>query len=174
MADLILDLSGQTGLAENFFGDADMITPRPELRIGKTTSDIVAGVYNPYLRMGYMAPATTATTNITTSVTPTNGLGSVEFDFPTETTYWGDRANIIYQGTPLNDTSLTSVVTLVDINFPQLQYDELHDLQVYTLNNVAAMFYVGKGPIFDSNPVDYNIANNNRRMFCISNSSEGD
>ena len=160
MADLILDLSGQTGLAENFFGDADMITPRPELRIGKTTSDIVAGVYNPYLRMGYMAPATTATTNITTSVTPTNGLGSVEFDFPTETTYWGDRANIIYQGTPLNDTSLTSVVTLVDINFPQLQYDELHDLQVYTLNNVAAMFYVGKGPIFDTNPVDYNIANN--------------
>lgn len=160
MADLILDLSGQTGLAENFFGDADMITPRPELRIGKTTSDIVAGVYNPYLRMGYMAPATTATTNITTSVTPTNGLGSVEFDFPTETTYWADRVNVIYQGNPLNDTSLTALVTLVDSNFPKLQYDELHDLQVYTLNNATCLFYVGKGPIFDSNPVDYSIANN--------------
>lgn len=154
MADIILDLSGRSGLADNFYGDADTITPLPNLRIAKKETDLVSGLFNPYLRDGYLAPVTTTNTDLTLDTSTTTQFGCVEYDHENQDVYWGDRLKSIYTGTSLTDTSLTLVDTLDNIaSFPDKQYDELHDLQIYQLNGVRKLFFVGKGLPTNDGPV---------------------
>ena len=145
MAEIILDLSGQAGLAENYAGDTDMVTPQPELRLAKSQSDIVSGMFNPLLRKGYLSPVVTSSTNLTIDTVPTTILGSVEYDYLNDAVYWADRENHIYKGDSITDTSLTLVGTLEDGTWANQKYDEIHDLQIYQINGVRRLFFVGKG-----------------------------
>lgn len=153
MAEIILDLSGQKGLADNFHGDTDMITPRPELRISKTEGDLVSGLFNPYLRSGYLAPLTTASTSLTTSTTLTTPLISVEYDNENEDIYWCDSLISLFTSSSLTDTSITLVYTLEHSTYAGLKYDALYDLQMYQINGVRKLFFVGKGMPLGGGPV---------------------
>ena len=145
MSETILDLSGQKGLADNFAGDSDRVTPQPNLRIAKSQSDLVQGIFNPYLRDGYLAPATNSSTSLTFDVTPTVPLGCVEFDHRNQDVYWGDRANAIYVGNSLTDTSLLKRGSL-EIS-ALTKYWGLHDLQIYQLNGEPKLFMSGVGSL---------------------------
>ena len=153
MAEIILDLSGQAGLADNYYGDMDTITPRPELRVAKKETDLVSGYFNPYLRMGYLAPVSTTSVPVTTNTTPTTQLGCVEYDYINEDIIWGDRLNGIYIQDDLNDTSITFVDDLVSTVAVNKKYEQLHDLQMYMINGVSKLFHVGKGMPTGDGPV---------------------
>lgn len=148
MADINLELSGLKGLSNGHSGDADMITPQPNLRIAEEPGQFVAGLFNPYLRKGYLAPATTTSVPITTDTTPASQLTSVEYDSSDGSVYWGDDTRTIYKGDSLTDTSLAEHYVLesyyVD-DYPEKKYDELYDLQMYQINGERQLFYVGKG-----------------------------
>ena len=145
MTDLIIELNGEKGLADGFHGDQDMVTPQPELRLSKATTDIVSGQFNPDLRKGYLAPVTTASTALTLSDSVTTVLGSVEYDYVSGEVYWADRIDQIFGGSSLTDTSLTLLDTLEDANHSNQKYDEIHDLQIYQIDGDRKLFFVGKG-----------------------------
>jgi hypothetical protein len=145
MEQLILDLSGRAGLSDGFFGDSDMITPQPSLRLANQPSDIVSGLFNPYLRNGYLSPTTTTTTAVTLDTAAGTQLSSVEYDYINNHVLWADGANKIYKGTSLVDTSLSLEATL-DFGIPiPIKYYGLHDLQIYQLNGKPKLFYSGVG-----------------------------
>jgi len=143
--ELILDISGRAGLSGNFYGDGDQITPRPDRAIGSEETDIVGGVFNPYLRNGYLAPTTTTAVSGTIDIPTTTQFGSVEYDQANGNFYFGDRLMSIYTGTSLVDTSLARVDTIDSASYTGKKYDELHDLQIYTINGNRMLFHVGKG-----------------------------
>lgn len=142
MADIIIDLSGKKGLGDNFFGDTDMVTPRPELRMEDETG-MASGLFSPHLRNGYMAPITTTSVTYTSDVTPSSQLIASEYDFTNEDVYWADNVKSIFvASSTLTDTSLVRAGTL---DPSSLGYSSLYDLQLYQINGVQRLFYVGKG-----------------------------
>lgn len=159
MAEIILDLSGKAGLIDGFSGDSDMITPHPELIHGSEKGELAAGLFNPFLRNGYMAPTTTTNTDLTLDVATTTQFGSVEFDHTNENIYWADRLMSIYTGSSLTDTSLTLIDTLSSSTFQGKRYYELHDLQIYQINGVQKLFFTGKGVPTGDGPLTIVAAN---------------
>ena len=147
MAELIIDLSGQGGLANGYAGDSDMVTPQPNLIMTKAQGELASGNFNPHLRSGYLAPTTTASTSLTIDVTPVGNLNSVEYDIVNDDTYWGDSVNKIISGSSLIDTSLTSVAS---IGYEGKTYEELYDLQTYKINGEDRLFFVGKSIPFST------------------------
>ncbi len=145
MAEIILDLSGKSGLANNFYGDADTVTPLPNLRITEEPGQIVQGLFNPYLRTGYLAPVTTTNVDLTLDSAATSHLHSVEFDYVNQLVYWGDTANKIYVGSGLNDTSLLLEANLDFTSGAPQKFFRLSDLQIYQINGVPKLFYSGVG-----------------------------
>jgi hypothetical protein len=135
MAEIILDMTGQAGLAYGFAGDADQITPTPHLLISAAPGQMAQGLYNPYLRKGYMAPVTTTVLDITSSPTVGNYFTSVEYDQVHNKVYWGERGRSIYVGDSLTDSSLTEIIEL-----PSGQ--EIQDLDLYEINSRRSLFYV--------------------------------
>lgn len=143
MADIVLNLSGGSGLVSGFAGDVDMITPQPNLKLAKTDSDLVSGLFNPYLRENHLAPVITTATSLTLDTTPGSQLTSVEYDYINSYVYWGDSIDSIYVGSSLTDTSLTDTLYLYSSSTNK--YLGLHDLQLYQINNIPKLFYTGIG-----------------------------
>lgn len=148
MADIIIDLAGKSGLADGHAGDKDMVTPQPNIRLATAENQMVGGFYNSYLREGYLSPAVDTAVPVTTDVAPASEFTSVEHDNVGGKVYWGDNTRSIYVGSDLNDTSLTEGLVLEATNvltYPGRAYDELYDLQMYQVNGVRRLFYVGQG-----------------------------
>tara|TARA_R100001086_G_C11848217_1_gene261028 strand:- start:16223 stop:18580 length:2358 start_codon:yes stop_codon:yes gene_type:complete len=151
MAEIPLNLSGFSGLADGHAGDDDMVTPQPNLRTIAEDGQMVAGLFNPYLRKGYMSPITNTATSVTTDVSPDSEFIASEYDFVEGRAYWADNTNNIYIGSDLGDTSLVQTLTLEasDVaTYPDRKFDALYDLQVYQINGERKVFHVGKGLTF--------------------------
>lgn len=131
---IIIDLSGQKGLGPNFFGDSDMITPQPNLRINPN-GEMAQGLFNPYLRKGYLSPISTTSTSLTPIGTPDTKLTSVVYDSSNETLYLADRGVHIYELSSLNDVtmSLTNTLNTGDI---------IQDLEIYEVDSKRSLFYL--------------------------------
>lgn len=146
MAEILIDLSGRNGLGTNFFGDADMVTPRPELRMDDGTG-LASGLFNPYLRNGYMAPATNTSTSYTFDTTPDTQLTSVEYDTSNDVVYWADNVDNIYSASSLTDTSLELEDTLDYTSTYPAKYMRLSDMQMYQINGARKLFFSGVGTL---------------------------
>jgi len=131
---IIIDLSGQKGLGPNFFGDSDMITPQPNLRINPN-GEMAQGLFNPYLRKGYMAPVTTTSTTLTLDNTITTQLASSIYDPVNNDSFFADRGRQIFTAGDLTDYTLTLA--------EQLDATDaiLHDLEIYQVDDVRKLFF---------------------------------
>lgn len=144
MAEFILDLTGRAGLATGFAGDVDMVTSKPE-RIMEDGAGMANGYFNQYFRNGYLSPVTTTSVSITPSQTPSSVFSSVEYDHKNEDIYFGDKTKELYKIDSLTGTSITFIDTMENTSFTEKKYDALYDLQLYELNGVSSLFFVGKG-----------------------------
>lgn len=141
MAEIPILLSGEPGLANGFAGDADEITPSPQRLLNAEDGQMAQGVFNPYLRRGYMAPSVNSTTALTHSSTPSTELASSVVDVVSKDSYFADRGRNIYKADTLVDLSLSlhrqlpagSIIT---------------DLEIYEINAKRSLFYVYNGDTF--------------------------
>jgi len=143
MAEIIIDMTGQVGLAKNFAGDSDVITPAHNLSNSVSDGAMAAGVFNPYLRNGYLAPSTDTSTTMTVDTPSTTQFGSVEYDHLNDDVYLADRVDSLYTLSSLVDSTIAYLDTFERTSVSK--YRELHDLQIYQLNGIRKLFYVGKG-----------------------------
>lgn len=134
MAETIINLSGLRGLSDNFFGDSDMITPQPNLRVGEE-GQMASGLFNPYLRKGYLAPITTTSTTLTLDQTITTQLGSSLYDPVNNDSFFADRGRQIFTAGDLTDYTLTRAEQLDATDAV------LHDLEIYQVNDERKLFF---------------------------------
>lgn len=144
MAEIILDLSGSAGLADNFFGDTDTITPDPSKRISKKESDLVSGLFNPYLRSGYLAPISTTSVTVTNGTTPESQFIASEYDQENGQVILLDDTKSIFKLTSLTDISTELAEELSDNTYGSYAYEELYDAQIYEMNGERRLYVVGK------------------------------
>lgn len=145
---LILDLSGKAGLSKGHAGSDDMVTVQPNLIRSVEGNEIASGLFNQYLREGYLAPVSTTFATVTNDVTPSSKFIASEYDQVEGRAYWADDTNHIYLGSDLNDISLINTLTLEGVsiaNFPDRKIENLYDLQLYQINGVRKLFFSGKG-----------------------------
>lgn len=138
MADIILELSGKAGLSNNHAGDADMITPQPNLRTAEQEGQFVQGIFNPYLRSGYLAPSTDTSTALTLDVASATELSSVVVDRLNKDVYFADSGTNIYKGDTFTDLSLERKVELPAGSV-------ITDLEIYEINKNRTLFYTYAG-----------------------------
>jgi hypothetical protein len=143
MAQTIIDLTGAAGLAQNFFGDTDMVTPQPNLRLQTERGGMAGGLFNPFLRSGYMAPTTSTKETVTTDNAVTNPLITVEYDQFNNDIYWTDGVKQIFRGDGLNDSTLARVDELAGTSYMNHTWTAAYDLQVYELNGERQLYTVG-------------------------------
>lgn len=129
---LFIDLSGQGGLSPNYYGNSDTLTPQPQYQYIGSETQLASGFFNPFLREGYLAPAPADGQAVSVSEAAT--LTSVVYDNVSDTVYWAEHANTIFEGDTLNDTSLSQ--------FKQLQSNhQITDLEIYEVNGKRNLFF---------------------------------
>ena len=151
MAQITLDISGISGLAQRFHGNTDEITARPERITNAADGQMAAGLYNPYIRQGYLAPTTTTRVTVTTNTAAASEFIASEYDPIEGRQYWADNTRSIYVGSDLSDTSLTRLLFLEasDVaTYPDRKYEKLYDLQTYLLAGNPSLYFIGKGTTY--------------------------
>lgn len=138
MAEIVIDLSGSKGLGEGFFGDADRITPLPNLNIRTKEGELAGGLFNPYLRKGYIAPTATTKVAFTTSHDITNRLSSYVYNHVNGKSFFSDFDGTVFSSDDLNDTSLTRVSRVALHSTTKKMYD----LESYEVNGERKLFGV--------------------------------
>lgn len=130
---IIMDISGRLGLADNFHGDMDSITVRPNRIYKAKDGEMATGTFNPYIRDGYLFPATN---NIFSLTAPTGAnlcLNSVQFDDFNNKVFFADRGQYIYTLATLNSSSVTQ-------NFGLGSGITIQDLEMYELAGTPRLY----------------------------------
>jgi hypothetical protein len=127
---LTIDMSGQMGLTANFYGDSDQLSSAPQMRVNGQKGEMASGLFNPYFRVGYLAPTVDTTTDYTYDTSPTTKFISSLYDFTFDKTYFGNLTGEIYMGSSLTDTSLTQATTVASSSTTKT----LYDLESYVYN----------------------------------------
>lgn len=141
MATLQIDLSGSKGLAPKYFGDVDKIASNPELRILADDGQMVEGIYNPFRRLGYMSPSTSAFNTVTT----TNDVTSRQFCTSLYDEINNDFYLAEYTGTP--EAKIFKGDGLDDLGVDwghQITDGTITDLAIYERNGVRKLYYTFK------------------------------
>ena len=133
MAEIVLNISGVGGLVDYNATDDDLLSPRPELRQAGE-GQMVSGYFNPYLRRGYLSPATTTVDTVTLDSTPSAHLSSVAFSPDDGYVYAAARGQHVYSGNGISDTTLTEIIDLGSGK-------TITDLEVYEKNAEKTLFY---------------------------------
>lgn len=137
MAQKIIDLSGRAGLSDYFAGDADMVTPQPNLRMESEAGGMASGFFNPYLRNTYLAPISTNQTSLTLDQTVTAPLITNLVDLQNGEVYWGSTDGQVFKGDSLSDSSLTRMFLETNASVSTFT---LNDLEMYTIYGAKTMF----------------------------------
>lgn len=137
MSRIIIDLSGQEGLVDRYFGDLPYTTSMPQYSYQGGPSQYASGVVNPIAHYGYLAPANgtfTSVSNITSSP-------------PTQVATQIDEVNsfVIFYGTDgylRRTTSLTQTsLTAGTVNVTNASGT---DLQIYSVGGIRKLFFAYK------------------------------
>lgn len=135
MSEIILDMSGKAGLSDYSFGDTDMVTPQPNLRMQKKPGELASGFFNPYFREGYMAPAVMSTELLNHNDYVQDALiTSVEHDIQTGNTYWATAGRFVYVQSGLSEVSTNGAVALQT-------GDVITDLSIYERDSLRTLYY---------------------------------
>ncbi len=134
MAELVIDLSGRAGLGSKFFGDTDMLVPQPNYRLATGEGTLAQGLFNPYLREGYMAPAFNDSRAVTLDTTAGGQLSSMVFDPLYSRSYWADGETKIYEKDSIDSLDMETVITLATGS-------EIQDLEIALIGNTRSLLY---------------------------------
>ncbi|HRF70689.1 MAG TPA: hypothetical protein PKV66_04595 [Candidatus Pelethenecus sp.] len=152
MSKITLDISGRKGLIQ---------FPSQSVRNSYLGEDglVVDGVYNPFIRYGYLSPSTASVTNVTLDNTQNSAFKASVYDGINDDFYFYEDGSL-YKGDTTSDTSLTRVVQT-----PNTNADGARDLEIYQVNGVRKLFGVyqanaGNAEIFISS-LPYDTATDN-------------
>lgn len=151
MAELIIDLSGRTGLGERFHGDIDTVTPKPSLRVSKQEPQLTSGLFNPYLRDGYLCPVSNSKTSVSASSAVSDRLGSGLYYPDSNLVFAADTQSKVYKLDSLTDTSLSLLSDL----YTSADTRHIFDLEMYMLNSINKLYAIGSRTIFDDGTSDF-------------------
>ena len=112
-----------------------MASPQQNIRQATEDQQMAAGVFNPYVRDGYLSPALTTRTAVTHSVEPVTQLTSSLYDTVTDNSYFADNGPNIYKLTGSNSTTLNRIIQLETGN-------KIQDLEIYKIGEQRKLFYV--------------------------------
>lgn len=121
-----LDLSGRKGLAQY---------PSQSIRNAYAIPDgfIVDGIFNPFIRYGFLSPATSTTTTVALDQSQNSHFKAAIYDAVNDDFYFGSDA--LFRGDTTADVALTRVLVL-----PGSNADTIRDLEIYQVNGVRKMF----------------------------------
>lgn len=153
MAQTVIDLSGKGGLAQGFHGDLHSLNPTPQLLYDVKEGQLASGVFNPYLRKGYLAPSTDTTTTFTIDTPSDTQFGSYEYDVDSDDIILCDRVNNVYKLDSTTDTSVAFLDDFQSASFAGRSWDALYDAQIYELNGERRVYFIGKGLTMGSGPL---------------------
>lgn len=125
MATLTIDMSG--GLGQNAQGNQNS---RNSYAANGMT---VAGVFNPFVRVGYLSPAPGTFTSVTLDQTQSARFASSLYDSVNDDFYLAELGGQLFKGDTTTDTSLNRLLSLGGTNI-------IRDLDIYTVNGVRKMF----------------------------------
>jgi len=151
MAEIILDLSGRAGLGPNFSGDPDMLTPQPNLRMSTKEGRFAQGLFNPYLRNGYLSPVTNTKTALTAGSAIVDRLTSVVYHPDNGKLFTADYTGQIFSQDSLTDSSLTLITDLWSAS----DDSDVTDLEMYMVDDEVKLFAVGTRTIFTNDTEDF-------------------
>lgn len=137
MAKLYIDLSGQGGLGDKYFGDTDQITPSPNRRLLGDEGVMAQGTFNPFTRFGFLSPTVTTLHSVTADQTLNAVMGSSQYDHINDDAYMAERGRQIFKADGFDDLTLSRVEQLPTST-------SVDDLEIYQVNGVRKLFYVYK------------------------------
>lgn len=134
MTQIQLDLSGSKGLAPHHFGDSNYSTSSPNLRYLGVDGQMAEGIYNPFKRNGYLAPANFSTRNVTVS-------GNAMFRSNTVSQYDPINQEIYFSGIIQLSRGANSATTLTATTGSLVNNNNgYQDLEIYQLNGVPYLY----------------------------------
>jgi hypothetical protein len=136
MDEKIIDLSGLGGYADGFYGDIDMVTSQPHMRTNWKDGQLAEGLFNPYIRKGYLFPVSTSKTTVTTSDAISSRLSSSVVDNSLGVVWAADQSGQVFKLDDLTDTSLTLTHTLYTNSTSVSQ----NDLEIYQIDGTKKLF----------------------------------
>lgn len=126
MAKFTLEMSGSGGLVHQY---GDTVAHRYLANNGQ----VVSGDYNPFLKPGYLAPASGSITNVTGDQTFSASFCAKEYDPVNDDFYLLEAGRQLFKGDTTADTALERVY-----NFPASSVGK--DLAIYVVNGVRRLF----------------------------------
>ncbi len=136
MDETIIDFSGVLGLADNFFGYGDMVTPQPQLLTRVNDGQLAGGFFNPVIRNGYLFPITTSKTAVTTDTAIQERMMSSVVNKDNKEMYSVDKLGGVFKLTNANDTSYSKVLQLNSGSTS----NTTSNIEMYKINGVDKIF----------------------------------
>ena len=138
MAQLTIDLSGRRGLAPRFWGEVDRVAAVPRRRRIGADGQMAEGIWNPFRRYGYLAPATATLTAVTAASGAYGAqLRTSIYDRENDDFYFGEFGQQLWKGDTLDDTTLSLELDLGATGTPNIM-----DLEIYQINGTRKLFVV--------------------------------
>jgi len=132
-----LDISGRLGLTSKFYGDINRASGTPSWRILAKDGEAADGVYNPFVRYGFLSPANDAFKTMTVGTGAQAAImGSSLYDEVNDDFYLAERGTTIFKGDGLDDTSIDAVGSAISGTAVQVT-----DMNIYQINGVKKIFY---------------------------------
>lgn len=130
MAQLIINMTGIAGLSPKYSGDINTTGEQPNLRYLASDGQVVSGIYNPFVKYGYMSPAVAS--KVDTSGTMDQLIISAEYDSVNDDLYLGGNLDKVFKIDGADGLTTTTAIDLVD-GFSFI------DLEMYQLNNTRVI-----------------------------------
>lgn len=135
MAKVLIDISGHKGLGGSWYGFTDQTTATPNMVFDSADGELVGGYFNPFLRPGFLSPASATTASVSVDQALASVVGSAIYDQVNADYYVAERGRQIYKGDTFEDTSIERVKQLASTGVAQ-------DLEIYQLNGKRKLFYI--------------------------------
>lgn len=136
MAKLIIDVSGKKALGPKYYGDIYRSAADPNYRYLGNKGEMADGIFNPFIRDGYMSPSNGTFKQITKDSGTTNFANSIAagLNDPSVNKWFLLRGGNLQVAATPEATDTTSVATTIS--------GTGSDLERYTVNNAAKVFIV--------------------------------
>ena len=140
----IIDLSGKGGLSNDYYGNKYLASSvqvtfgSEQTRYLAEDGQFVAGVFNPFIRPGYMSPGITSVTAVTTSGSYDAFMACSQYDDINDVVYMFESGTTIHKGDTPVDTTWTEDKTIA--NAITTIFKNSHTTDTYFLKILPGFF----------------------------------
>mgnify|MGYP001596411671 CR=1 FL=1 len=142
MQELIFQFNSSGGLTPGWTGHPGYENPQPHLNVFGNDSMYTEGVVNPFRQPGFLSPATSAVTAITTAEAGTafvDVVNIIQVDTINTTIYVGEASGTMFRIQRLDSFTDTTLNAINQVN--GLSGALASDFEIYSLNGVTSLFY---------------------------------